>query len=167
MLSQIFTPRYNRPAIQLCVTYCKSTFLAVTLNVCSSKAGCSHYFNMAAGTFWCYTLRKKGGPYIPEEGYVIKLQVIIVWGGYEGLTSTLDRLFWGASSPLCWFNNKEFLCSTVCVIHINPLLLDRLWFNFGTDKITVLIAQLICRQMSDLAAKDSKGGNQDATECTI
>ena len=26
------------------------------------------------------------------------------------------------SSPLCWFNNKEFLCLTVCVIHKNSLL---------------------------------------------
>jgi len=59
MHSQIFTQRYNRPAIQLCARYCKSTYLAITLNVCSSKAGCSHCF-MAAGTFWCYTLRAKG-----------------------------------------------------------------------------------------------------------
>ena len=25
--------------------------------------------------------------------------------------------FWGASSPLCWFNNKEFLCITLTVEH--------------------------------------------------
>ena len=25
--------------------------------------------------------------------------------------------FWGASSPLCWFNNKEFLCITHTVEH--------------------------------------------------
>ena len=25
--------------------------------------------------------------------------------------------FWGASSPVCWFNNKEFLCITHTVQH--------------------------------------------------
>jgi hypothetical protein len=30
---------------------------------------------------------------MPEEGYVIKLQVIIALEGYEGLTSVLDRLW--------------------------------------------------------------------------
>ena len=33
------------------------------------------------------------------------------------LTKCVKWEFWGASSPLCWFNNKEFLCITHTVEH--------------------------------------------------
>jgi len=33
----------------------------------------------------------------------------------QGTSNTADT--WGASSPLCWFNNKEFLCITHTVKH--------------------------------------------------
>ena len=36
---------------------------------------------------------------------------VLVWTYYLGFW------FWGASSPLCWFNNKEFLCITHTAEH--------------------------------------------------